>query len=103
MGKRSIFLKVLAIAVAAKIFEMGSHKLVGEPKGMAGILGSAVLISFFSTPLFYFFVIRPYRELAEQRVSLMSNIPGVVYRGHRDWSVSFMGAQVERDDPSLRP
>ncbi|WP_304894785.1 hybrid sensor histidine kinase/response regulator, partial [Candidatus Deferrimicrobium sp.] len=25
----------------------------------------------------------------------MSNIPGVVYRGHRDWSVSFMGAQVE--------
>jgi len=91
-----MFLKVLAIVVAAKIFDMGFHKLVGEPKNMAGILGSVILISFFSAPLFYFFVIRPYRELAEQRVSLMSNIPGVVYRGHRDWSVSFMGAQVEQ-------
>jgi hypothetical protein len=59
-------------------------------------LGSIILVSFFTAPLFYFFVIRPYRELAEQRVSLMNNLPGVVYRGHRDWSVSFMGAQVEQ-------
>ena len=93
---RSAFLKVLAIVVTAEFFETGFHELVGEPNGMAGILSGVILVSLFSAPLFYFFVIRPYRELAEQRVSLMSNIPGVVYRGHRDWSVSFMGAQVEQ-------
>ncbi|MDO8739786.1 MAG: PAS domain S-box protein, partial [Candidatus Deferrimicrobium sp.] len=95
MKERFIFLKGLAIVVAAVLFETGFHKWAGEPEGLAGSLGSVLLISFFSAPLFYFFVIRPYRELAEQSVSLMSNIPGVVYRGHRDWSVSFMGAQVE--------
>lgn len=30
------------------------------------------------------------RELAEQMVAVMNNVPGVVYRGHRDWSVSLM-------------
>jgi PAS domain S-box-containing protein len=93
---RSIFLKILAIVVAAEFFETGVHKLVGEPEGMAGILSGVILVSFFSAPLFYFFVIRPYRKSAEQRVSLINNLPGVVYRGHRDWSVSFMGAQVEQ-------
>jgi PAS domain S-box-containing protein len=36
------------------------------------------------------------KELAGRLMSLMDNVPGIVYRGHRDWSVSFMGAQVER-------
>jgi len=96
MNPRTIFLMILAIVAGAEFFEMGFHKLVGEPEGIAGILGSVILISFFCAPLLYYFVIRPYRELAEQRVSLMNNLPGVVYRGHRDWSVSFMGAQVEQ-------
>jgi len=39
---------------------------------------------------------RSQKELAGRLVSLMNNIPGVVYRGNRDWSVSFMGAEVER-------
>ena len=39
-------------------------------------------------------VFRRYRELAEQMVAVMNNVPGVVYRGHRDWSVSLMGAEV---------
>jgi PAS domain S-box-containing protein len=95
MKDKLIFLKVLAIVAMAEFFEMGFHKWAGEPEGMAGILGSVILISFFTAP-FFFFVIRPYRELAEQRVSLMNNLPGVVYRGYRDWSVSFMGAQVEQ-------
>jgi len=37
-----------------------------------------------------------HKELARRLTSLMDNVPGIVYRGHRDWSVSFMGAQVER-------
>jgi two-component system cell cycle sensor histidine kinase/response regulator CckA len=96
MKDKFVFLKVLAIVVAAVLFERGLRKWAGEPEGIAGILGSVILVSFFTAPLFYFFMIRPYRELAEQRVSLMNNLPGVVYRGHRDWSVSFMGAQVEQ-------
>ncbi len=95
-GVAILFFKILSIVVGARFFEMGFHKLVGKPEGMTGVLGNVILISFFSVPLFYFFVIRPYRKLAEQRVSLMNNLPGVVYRGYRDWSVSFMGAQVEQ-------
>jgi PAS domain S-box-containing protein len=37
-----------------------------------------------------------HRDLARRLTSLMDNVPGIVYRGHRDWSISFMGAQVER-------
>jgi PAS domain S-box-containing protein len=35
------------------------------------------------------------QELSGRLLSLMDNVPGVVYRGHRDWSVSFIGAEVE--------
>ena len=41
-------------------------------------------------------VFRSQKELASRLASLVDNVPGIVYRGHRDWSVSFMGAQVER-------
>jgi PAS domain S-box-containing protein len=36
------------------------------------------------------------QELGNRLLSLMNNIPGVVYRGLRDWSVAFIGADVER-------
>ncbi|MDA8121064.1 MAG: PAS domain S-box protein [Deltaproteobacteria bacterium] len=36
------------------------------------------------------------RELSDRLLSLMNNIPGVVYRGLRDWSIVFIGADVER-------
>jgi PAS domain S-box-containing protein len=34
---------------------------------------------------------------AKQReiTSLINNVPGIVYRGYRDWSISFIGAEVE--------
>ncbi len=34
---------------------------------------------------------------AKQRelTSLIDNVPGIVYRGHRDWSISFIGAEAE--------
>jgi PAS domain S-box-containing protein len=35
------------------------------------------------------------QESSSRLLSLMNNIPGIVYRGHRDWSVSFIGAEVE--------
>jgi PAS domain S-box-containing protein len=34
-------------------------------------------------------------ELARELTSLVNNVPGIVYRGHRDWSLSFIGAEVE--------
>ena len=36
------------------------------------------------------------RDLSLQLVSLMNNVPGVVYRGLPDWTVSFMGANIEK-------
>ena len=35
------------------------------------------------------------QELSGRLLSLMNNVPGIVYRGHRDWSISFIGAEVE--------
>jgi PAS domain S-box-containing protein len=40
--------------------------------------------------------IRDQQELAGRLLSLMNNVPGVVYRGLRDWSITFVGAEVER-------
>ncbi len=41
-------------------------------------------------------VFRSQQELAGRLLSLMNNIPGVVYRGLKDWSLVFIGADVER-------
>ncbi len=38
----------------------------------------------------------PGNEAAEQLSSLLDNVPGAVYRGLRDWSIVFFGAEVER-------
>ena len=36
------------------------------------------------------------RDLSLQLMSLMNNVPGAVYRGLPDWTVSFMGADIEK-------
>ncbi len=36
------------------------------------------------------------RDLSLQLVSLMNNVPGAVYRGLPDWTVPFMGANIEK-------
>jgi two-component system cell cycle sensor histidine kinase/response regulator CckA len=41
-------------------------------------------------------VLREQQQLAGKLLSLMNNVPGVVYRGLRDWSLTFVGAEVER-------
>src|SRR3972149_2122274 len=35
-------------------------------------------------------------DAAEKLSSLLNNVPGAVYRGLRDWSLQFLGAEVER-------
>ncbi|MDH3238072.1 MAG: PAS domain S-box protein [Deltaproteobacteria bacterium] len=40
--------------------------------------------------------LREQQQLAGRLLSLMNNVPGVVYRGLRDWSLTFVGAEVER-------
>jgi PAS domain S-box-containing protein len=41
-------------------------------------------------------VLHEQQQIAGQLLSLMNNVPGVVYRGLRDWSITFVGAEVER-------
>ncbi|MGZ8430218.1 MAG: PAS domain-containing hybrid sensor histidine kinase/response regulator [Candidatus Deferrimicrobiaceae bacterium] len=36
------------------------------------------------------------QDLSRQLVSLMNNVPGAVYRGHPDWTMSMLGADIER-------
>jgi PAS domain S-box-containing protein len=94
--KRTIFLKIIAIVAMAEFFVMFLLKIVHVPEGIVENVTDALLLSLLSAPFLYFFVVRSYQELAEKLVTLMNNIPGVVFRGHRDWSVSFMGAGVEQ-------
>jgi PAS domain S-box-containing protein len=35
------------------------------------------------------------RVQARELTSLINNVPGIVYRGYRDWSISFISAEVE--------
>jgi len=35
------------------------------------------------------------RDMARELTSLINNVPGIVYRGHKDWSLSFIGSEVE--------
>jgi len=39
---------------------------------------------------------RERRDLGERLLSLTNNVPGIVYRGRKDWSLAFIGAEVER-------
>jgi PAS domain S-box-containing protein len=39
--------------------------------------------------------LREQQQLAGRLLSLMNNVPGVVYRGLPDWSLAFVGAEVE--------
>ncbi|GAB4232630.1 MAG: PAS domain S-box protein [Deltaproteobacteria bacterium] len=90
-----MFLKVVAIVAAADLFEMGFHRLAGARAGIAGSIENVLLVTLFSAPLVYCFLVRPLGEISERATSLLNAIPGVVFRGHRDWSVSFIGSDVE--------
>ncbi len=40
--------------------------------------------------------LRQEKELAGRLLSLMNNVPGVTYRGLRNWAITLVGAEVER-------
>jgi PAS domain S-box-containing protein len=95
--------------------------LTGMKEGMGIYLVGTFLLSLLSVPLLSLFCAREPRSLSEQAdlsgkilekemelkaavekqelgtrlLSLTNNVPGMVYRGHRDWSLSFIGAEVE--------
>jgi two-component system cell cycle sensor histidine kinase/response regulator CckA len=87
----------LAIAVILGVSITHSHEGSGaNPRIWAILLGG------FSTLYALIFVIVKSRIFAEQRdlslqlVSLINNVPGTVYRGLPDWTISFMGANIEK-------
>jgi two-component system, cell cycle sensor histidine kinase and response regulator CckA len=41
-------------------------------------------------------LLKEQRETAERLTSLLNNVPGAAYRGLRDWSLQFFGAEIER-------
>ena len=94
----------------------------GMKEGVGKHILDAMLLSLLSAPLLYLFVVRTVaRHLSEQAAlsnrilekelelkaafekqelgvrlkSLINNVPGIVYQGHRDWSISLIGAEVE--------
>jgi PAS domain S-box-containing protein len=117
-----IALKALLIVVLAEgaVAPVLAH--FGLERGFAGKLVDAVVLACISAPFLYLFVIRDIarsfleredlsrkageqeryiqvldekRELSRRLFSVVDNIPGAVYRGHRDWSISFIGAEGE--------
>ncbi len=67
----------------------GAHAWIPEEVATAEAIARQTTVAFR-----HYQVFRRYRELAEQMAAVMNNVPGVVYRGHGDWSVSVMGAEV---------
>ncbi|MCL5966350.1 MAG: PAS domain S-box protein [Deltaproteobacteria bacterium] len=68
----------------------GPHAWTSDEIATAEAIARQVAIAIHHERMF-----RDQRELAGRMFSLMNNIPGIVYRGHPDWSVSFIGAEVE--------
>lgn len=67
MQQRSIFLKILAIVTTAEFPVMILLKIVHVPHGIVESVTDAILLSLFSAPFLYFFVILPVaRGLADK-------------------------------------
>lgn len=67
MQQRSIFLKILAIVAMAELLVMVLLKIVHVPERIGESVTDAILLSLFSAPFLYFFVILPVaRDLAEK-------------------------------------
>src|SRR3989337_86933 len=123
MRTRDLFFRILTVVVGVEIFVMIILESTGMKEGMGKSLVDAFLLSLLSAPLLYFFVIKNVaRRLSEQAVlsgkvrekevehaaaletqelghnliSLANNVQGMIYRGHQDWSLSFISAEVER-------
>jgi PAS domain S-box-containing protein len=122
MRKRGLFFRILAIVAGVEFFVTIVLQRSGMPDGLGKNFLDILLLSVASAPLLYLFVVRRVsrsfagqaaldRQLREKELalelvekerdagarlhSLIQNIPGIVYRGHPDWSVSFIGGEVE--------
>ena len=122
MKIRDLFFRILSIVAGVEILVMVILGSTGMNEGTGKNILDALLLSLLSAPLLYLFVVRTVaRRLSEQaelsnRIlekelelkaavekqelgvrlkSLINNVPGIVYQGHRDWSISLIGAEVE--------
>ncbi|MBI5575490.1 MAG: PAS domain S-box protein [Deltaproteobacteria bacterium] len=107
MKERIFFLRILLIVAGAEILAMTVLSGAGVPEGKLFIIFDVFLLTVFSAPFLYVYVVKEMalryeralsaeRELADRMYSLANNVPGVIYRGLRDWSISFIGSEVER-------
>ncbi|MBI5342574.1 MAG: PAS domain S-box protein [Deltaproteobacteria bacterium] len=67
------------------------HAWTEDEVGTAEAVGRQISVAIRHTRLF-----ESQQELSSRLMSLMDNVPGVVYRGLRDWSLPLIGADVVR-------
>lgn len=67
------------------------HRWTGEEVETAEVVAGQVAIAIRQARLS-----QEQEELSGRLLSLMNNVPGLVYRGYPDWSVGFFGAGAER-------
>jgi len=107
-GSISIIARTVVIVGVVEIFTHSAVVLMGVTDRATNLLLDVLLLSVLSAPLLYLFVIKEFgrrvamaealekrAELTGQLLSLMDNVPGVVYRGAPDWSIGFIGAEVK--------
>ncbi len=103
-----MIVRIVLIIGVVELFVHESLLLVGVTDRAVRTFLDAFLLSLLSAPLLYLFVIKEFgrrvalvegsekrEELTGQLISLMDNVPGVVYRGAPDWSINFIGAEVK--------
>lgn len=102
-GPGSLVLRILLVTGIVEGIVLFILHPFDLPEGIAKYLLNAALLAALSAPLLYLFVIRNAARRTSERerpdgrlLSLVNTVPGAVYRGLRDWSISFIGAEVTK-------
>lgn len=125
MKTRNLFFRILTVVAGVGILVMVILGSTGMKEGMGENHVNAFLLSLLSVPLLSLFIVksepRPLseqadhsgrvagkgngmelkaaeekQELGTRLLSLINNVPGMVSLRHPDWSLSFIGAEVEQ-------